>query len=153
MRIAPRLALALIVLAPALSRSAADEPAKPSAALDPARLVGTWEMASAAKGAETKGEADLEGQSLVITEKTMTFKTPFGEFVMDYTLDAKATPAKIAMTMTASPFGAGAKSRGVIEVKEDTLRLCYSPEEGGEPTEFTAEGGARLCVLKRAAAK
>jgi uncharacterized protein (TIGR03067 family) len=150
MRIVSRIGLALLVVSPALL--VADEPAKPGA-LDPAKLVGTWEMASAEKGGEAKGEADLQGQSLVIAEKTMTFKTPFGEFVMDYTLDAAATPAKVALTMTASPFGAGAKSRGIIEVKEDTLRLCYSPEDGDPPTEFKADAGARLIVTKRAKAK
>jgi uncharacterized protein (TIGR03067 family) len=149
MRIASRIGLALLILSPALL--VADEPAKGT--LDPATLVGTWEMASAEKGGEAKGEADLKGQTLVVTDKTITFKTPFGEFVMDYALDAKAAPAKISLTMTASPFGAGAKSRGIIEVKEDTLRLCYSTEDGDPPTEFKADSATRLCVLKRAKAK
>jgi hypothetical protein len=54
------------------------------------------------------------------------------------------------MEMTESPFGAGAMAKGIIEVKGDDLKLCYTTE-GDAPKNFEAKEGsnAHSFVLKR----
>jgi uncharacterized protein (TIGR03067 family) len=120
---------------------------------DPAKLVGTWDYVSAEKnGAKADAESLKKQGNVTITKETITLKNEAGKFVMKYTLDAKKSPVGIEMEMTESPFGAGAKSKGIIELKGDDLKFCYNPDgDGAAPTEFkTKEGGsAHYFVLKR----
>jgi uncharacterized protein (TIGR03067 family) len=116
---------------------------------DPAKLVGTWKYVSGVKNGAKLDADHFKGQSVVITKETLTLK---GEatFVMKYELDPKAKPVGIKLTITESPFGAGAKAEGIIEVNGDDLRICYAPE-GAAPKTFEAKEGSNfhLFVLKR----
>jgi len=69
---------------------------------------------------------------------------------MKYTLDTKTSPVSLSMEMTESPFGAGAMSKGIIEVKGDELKMCYATE-GDAPKKFETKEGSNshLFVLKR----
>ncbi len=125
---------------------------KPASGVDPAKLLGSWEFVSTEKGGEKKGEEELRGQSVTITEKTMTLKGPAGEFVMEYTLDNKGTPTVVKLAVTESPFGPGGEASGILELKGDQLRFCYATE-GAAPKAFDANGGNRLSVLKRSKGK
>jgi uncharacterized protein (TIGR03067 family) len=71
---------------------------------------------------------------------------------MKYALDAKKTPIGIELTMTESPFGAGATANGIIELKGDELKFCYNAMMGDAPKEFKTKEGSNLHLfgLKRA---
>jgi hypothetical protein len=71
---------------------------------------------------------------------------------MKYTLYAMSKPVGIMLEMTESPFGAGAKAEGIIEVNGDDLKLCYAAAPDGKaPKSFEAkQGSGHHCfVLKR----
>ncbi len=117
---------------------------------DAAKLIGTWKYVSGEKNGEKVDEERLKTQTVVITKETFTLKSD-EKFVMKYELGDKKTPVTIKFEMTESPFGAGAKSEGIIELKGDDLKLCYAPMGGEAPKKFEAKEGSQhfLFVLKR----
>lgn len=121
------------------------------AKFDAAKLVGTWQYVSGAKNGQKVDEARLRDQKVAITKDTITLKGEAGTFVMKYELDPKKTPATVKLTMTESPFGAGATAEGIIGLNGDELRLCYAPMGGAAPKTFEAKEGSshHLFVLKR----
>jgi uncharacterized protein (TIGR03067 family) len=117
---------------------------------DAEKLVGTWSFVSSERGGE-KAEKDRLQAKVVITKDTLTIKGDNGDFVMKYKLDVTKSPVTIDLTMTESPFGAGATAKGIIAVKEDQLRLCYDDQEGEAPKEFASKAGTshRYLVMAR----
>lgn len=114
-------------------------------------LVGTWSMVSVSKGGETKSGDEVSGQTCVFTKETLTQELAGMRFAYKFTVDATKNPSRIALEVTDSPFGAGSKADGIIEVKGDEMKLAYSTE-GGRPETFDpdkAGADVRICVLKR----
>ena len=134
------LALGLVVAIGALS--AAEEKK-----FDPAKLEGNWEYKSGEKNGAKPGEDSLKAK-IKITKDTITVGEGDMLFEFKYTVDAKASPAAIDMEMTKSPFGAGAKAKGIVAMDGDDLRLCYAPE-GDRPAKFDG-AKAHYFVLKKA---
>jgi len=120
------------------------------AKLDPAKLVGKWQYVSGVKNGEKVAEESLKDPVIITKDKiTLKGKDPF---VFKYELDATKKPAAVELEILESPFGAGAKASGIIELKGDELRLCYAAMGGGAPKTFESKEGsmAHLFVLKRA---
>jgi uncharacterized protein (TIGR03067 family) len=135
------------VLLLVLGSGRADDPGK----LSPANLVGTWTYVSGEKDGDKANEADLKKASVIFTKSNITLKGEQGDFVLKYELHASKSPATIAMEITEGPAGQGAKAEGIIELKDDTLRICYPAMGGKTPTEFRApkDSGLHYFVLKR----
>jgi uncharacterized protein (TIGR03067 family) len=138
-------ALALVVSVPLAAQEKGGD-----AKLDPAKLVGKWQYVSGVKNGEKIAEDNLK-EPVIITKDKITLK---GKelFVFKYEIDAAKKPAAIELEMLESPFGAGAKAAGIIELKGDELRLCYAAMGGAAPKTFESKEGsqAHLFVLKRA---
>jgi uncharacterized protein (TIGR03067 family) len=122
------------------------------AKLDADKLVGKWTYVSGEKSGAKIDAAMLKDQKVTFTKENITLEGTAGKFVMKYTLDAKKSPVGIEMTMTESPFGAGATAKGIIELKGDDLKFCYNYMMGEAPKEFKTKEGSmdHLFVLKRA---
>jgi uncharacterized protein (TIGR03067 family) len=134
----------LLILAPIR----ADDQSK----LTPEKLVGTWSYVSGEKDGNKVDEDGLKKASVVITKDKITLKGEQGEFVLKYQLDNKKSPCAIALEITEGLAGAvGSKSEGIIELKDDTLKLCYPPMGGKPPAEFSGKQGSgnHYFVLKR----
>jgi len=118
---------------------------------DPPKLVGKWQYVSGIKNGVKVEEDTLKKQAVIITKEKITLKGD-ETFVMKYELDAAKKPVTIQLEMLESPFGAGAKAAGVIELKDDQIRLCYAPMGEETPKTFDAKEGTKmhLFVLKRA---
>jgi uncharacterized protein (TIGR03067 family) len=118
---------------------------------DAAKLVGTWKYVSGVKDGKKLDAADFKGQTVTITKETFTLKSK-DTFVMKYVVDAKNKLIGIKFEITESPFGAGAKAEGIIELKGDELKICYAPLGGGAPKTFESKEGSQyhLFVLKKA---
>src|SRR5260370_40074233 len=131
----------------AYSFAAADEKGDK---FDASKIVGTWTYVSGEKNGAKVDADNLKSGSVKITKETITLEGPNGKFVMKYTLDTQSNPVSLSMEMTESPFGAGAMSKGIIEVKGDGLKLCYATE-GDAPKKFETKEGSNshLFVLKR----
>jgi uncharacterized protein (TIGR03067 family) len=117
---------------------------------DAGKMVGTWTYVSGEKNGTKVDPETLKGGTVKITKETITLESPQGKFVIKYTLDTKNSPVSLAMEMTESPFGAGAMAKGIIDVKGDELKLCYSTE-GDAPKKFETKEGSNshLFVLKK----
>ena len=117
---------------------------------DAAKMVGEWTYVSGEKNGEKADKDHFKDAKVTITKESITLDGPGGKFVMKYTLDTKKSPVGLSMTMTESPFGAGATAEGIVEVKGDELKICYATE-GEAPKKFDAKEGSKhhLFVLKR----
>lgn len=139
------LVLGLVVALGALS---ADEK-KDAAAFDASKMVGTWEYKSGEKSGQKVGEEALKPK-VKVTKDTITVGEGDMLFEFKYTVDAKASPAAIDMTMTKSPFNMELKAKGIVAVEGDEMKLCYNPTEGGDrPAKFDG-AKAHYFVLKKA---
>ena len=136
----------LLVLA-ANPLGAADKEAK----FDAEKLVGKWEYVSGEKAGEKVDAERFKSQTVTITKETVTLKSPDATFVMKYELDTTKKPVTIKLTMTESPFGAGAVAHGIIELEGDNLKMCYNKEGDEAPKKFETKGNDKghLFVLKR----
>ena len=132
------LGVAVFVLAPL---AAAD---KDDAKLDPAKLVGTWTYVSGEEDGKKKTADDLKMGTVEITKDTIMLKSPDATYVIKYTLDTKKSPVRVSMEITKGPQGEGSKAEGIIELKDDQLKLCYAPMGGEAPKEFSAKEGSKL---------
>jgi uncharacterized protein (TIGR03067 family) len=139
------LGVAVVVLSPL---TAAD---KDEAKLDPAKLVGIWSYVSGEEDGKKKTADDLKGGTVEITKETISLKSDEATYVIKYTLDTKKSPVRISMEITKGPQGEGQKAEGIIELKDDQLKICYAPMGGEAPKEFSAKEGSKLhlFVLKK----
>ncbi len=128
------------------SLGAADEGDK----FDANKLVGTWTYVSSEKNGQKSDADSLKESKVIIAKDKMTLEGSQGTFVLKYTLDATKKPVTIAMEMTEGA-GQGSTAKGIIEVKGDELKLCYSTSDEA-PKKFEAKEGSdnRLVILKRA---
>jgi uncharacterized protein (TIGR03067 family) len=117
---------------------------------DAQKMVGTWNYVSVEKNGQ-KSDADKEAKVTIAKDK-ITLEGSAGTFVLKYKLDTTKMPVTIDMEMTEGAQGATAK--GIIEVKGDELKLCYSTSDEA-PKKFESKEGSdhRLVILKRAAQK
>jgi uncharacterized protein (TIGR03067 family) len=121
------------------------------AKFNPDKLVGKWTYVSGVKDGTKVDPDNLKKQKVEFTKDKLTL-TGDDKFVMKYELDTSKKPVGIKLEMLESPFGAGAKAAGIIELKGDELRFCYSPMSEEAPKAFEAKEGskAHYFVLKRA---
>jgi uncharacterized protein (TIGR03067 family) len=145
--------LVLGVAAVLVSAAGADD--KKPAKLDPAKLVGTYVFVDGVKDGEKLPPDHFKGLTLTITKEGMVMKTPDGDFKFAYKLDATKSPAEIDLEITDGPVGKGAKSKGIVALDGNTLKIAYSPTEGDRPKDFECKkgSGAQGFTLKRAEPK
>ena len=142
--------LLLTTVTVAVAPAAAGEKGK-KGALDPAGLAGTWVYVSGEKDGQKVAADDLKKGYVEISKEAIKLKSPDGEFVLKYTVDATKEPARIEMEIVKGPQGEGAKAVGIVALKGDSLLLCYPAMGGQAPTTFAAKAGSglHLFVLKR----
>lgn len=121
-------------------------------AFDPAKLEGKWNYVSGEKSGAKVDADTLKKQHISIAKGVWTLKGDEATFVMKTKIDAKKSPAGIQIEITESPFGAGMKANGIIELKGDDLKLCYNADGGDAPKAFATKDGDKnhYFVLKRA---
>jgi uncharacterized protein (TIGR03067 family) len=127
--------------------------ANKDAKFDAKKLEGKWTYVSGKKAGENSAKESLMGTVEITKDK---FNIPGPEMKtmpVGYKLDAKESPAKIDLEILDGMFKGG-KAEGIIEVKDDELKLCYVMVMGADakrPTKFesTKDNGAFYFVLKR----
>jgi uncharacterized protein (TIGR03067 family) len=107
--------------------------------LDPAKLAGDWKFVSGVKSGEKMSEDNLKKLKCSLTKETFVLENEGGKFVMKYELDTKKTPVGIKIEITEGPVGVGSKTEGIIELKGDTMKLCYAAMGGDAPKTFEAK--------------
>ncbi len=144
-----------IVFAAAAAVSAEDkkpgEDKKP-AEFDAKALVGKWTLTSGMHAGEKK-EVDKQKDPADISADKITLKTPDATFEFKYTLDTKASPVAIDMEITEPEGFKGAKSKGIVAMDGDTLKLAYNPKpDGDRPKDFKSDkdNGYHVYTMKKA---
>ena len=117
---------------------------------DATKMVGTWSFVLSERGGEKADQERLKSK-VILTKDQLTIKGDDGQFVMKYKLDTSKTPVAIEMTITESPFGAGASAKGIVDFDKNHLRICYDDQGGKAPEAFESPAGSthRFIVLKR----
>ncbi len=73
---------------------------------------------------------DAKKAEYTFTADKVTIKGKDTTFVMSYKIDPKTSPIEIDMEIVDGPeFSKGAKALGIIEVKDDVLKLAYSMDK------------------------
>ena len=115
--------------------------------LDVKKLEGKWTFVSGMKKGNDASE-EMKKAGLEITKDTMTMTTEMGAFKFKYSIDSKASPATIDLEITEGPVGQGSKSKGIISLDGDDLKLCYMPMGDDRPKKFD-DKEANCFVLKK----
>ena len=121
------------------------EEEKKKAALDPAKLVGSWQLTAGTKNGTKSSDDALKGVAKFTKDKISMGEGDMA-FEFSYTLDTKVTPVAIDMEMTKGPMGVGTKAKGIISLEGDEMKLCYTIED--RPAKFDGEK-AMLFVMKK----
>src|SRR5579884_29831 len=117
------------------------------------KLVGTWTYISSEKNGQKSDQDSLKEGKVIIAKDKITLEGSAGTFVLKYKLNTTKKPVTIDLEMTEGA-GQGSTAKGIIDVKGDELKLCYSASDEA-PKKFEAKEGSdhRLVILKRAANK
>jgi uncharacterized protein (TIGR03067 family) len=120
---------------------------------DADKMVGTWTYVSVEKNGQKADNDNIKEGKVKIAKDKLTLDSSAGTFVFKYKLDTTKKPVTIALEMTEGA-GEGSTAKGIIEVKGDELKLCYSTSDEA-PKKFESKEGSdhRLVILKRAAEK
>lgn len=138
-----------VVLVAAVAVSAED---KKPAEFDAKALLGSWKITEGSKAGEMVA-ADKIKDPAEFTADKITLKNPEATFEFSYKIDAKASPMTIDMEILAPEGFKGAKSKGIISLEGDTIKLAYnSMPEGDRPKDFksTKENGMFAFTMKKA---
>ena len=121
------------------------EEEKKKAALDPVKLVGSWQITAGTKNG-TKSSDDAIKGVVKFTKDKISMGEGDMSFEFSYTLDTKVSPVAIDMEMTKSPFNVVMKAKGIISLDGEEMKLCYGTED--RPAKFDGEK-AMLFVMKK----
>jgi uncharacterized protein (TIGR03067 family) len=120
---------------------AADEK-KADAKFDAEKMLGKWKVTDGKKKGTAIGD-DAKKGLYEITKDKIHIKGDDGKdmFVMEYTVDAKASPATIDMKITVAPMEGivGSKGLGIVSVDGDTFKISYDPEGKNRPGKFDSD--------------
>ena len=116
---------------------------------DASKLEGKYTLVSGKKNGAAIDEEAKKGKFSITAEK-ITIEGMGVKFVMGYKVDAKASPMTIDMEILEGPEGTkGSKALGILEMKDDTLKLAYSLDKDKRPKDFDGKAGF-LFELKKA---
>jgi uncharacterized protein (TIGR03067 family) len=114
----------------------ADE--KDAKKFDAEKLVGTWSITKGKKMGNAVGDDAKKGDYVITKDKISLKEGDKALFVFEYTIDAKASPIAIDMTISESAIDGvkGSKAKGIIELKGDELKITYDGMGGDRPKKF-----------------
>lgn len=115
-------------------------------------IQGRWIFESAKRGGDDLLDTFWDGRVVFSGDRATISKILPIDLPTRFQLDSQAKPkhldfevnplAAIAVKLPTETF------RGIYELEEDTLRICYCTKAGGErPTEFRCEAGSDRCLM------
>ena len=118
---------------------------------DLAFFEGTWDYESMIVDGNEAPADDVKGSRLVLEGETFTLKTPGGDMVGTFKIDATKSPKTIDATFSDGPQK-GMVTEAIYEVDGKTFKVCSSTIPGSpRPTKFESKAGSGhvLQVLKK----
>jgi uncharacterized protein (TIGR03067 family) len=120
------------------------------------KLEGTWVIASMERNREQAPKEALKGIRLIIKGDEFTIKD--GNMTLKGTFKVDPAQKPKVLDATATEDGKKETTVGIYEFDGDMLKVCYTPEGGERPKEFSTKAGTNehpimLDVYKREKAK
>jgi apolipoprotein D and lipocalin family protein len=112
-------------------------------------MVGVWIYVSGEMGGRKLDKDHFRGSQVEITKDTLTLKSGYATFLIEYKLDSTKNPAVLDLKIVEGPFGQGSIAPGIAQFKDGKLFICYHPRGGNAPTTFEADAGHSLFILSR----
>jgi uncharacterized protein (TIGR03067 family) len=118
-------------------------------AADKPDLEGQHQVISGERDGKPMDEKVLKGCTFRFTGEKVVAATKEGTAFLtaEYTLDASKTPCAITLKLTAGS-DKGQELKGLIERKEDTIRIIYAGAGAEAPTEFKTQKNQAMYTLK-----
>lgn len=124
---------------------------KEAAKYDAEKALGKWKLTEGKIAGKAIGDEQKKGFYIIEKDK-FHIQGEDGKdvWVMEYTLNAKASPAEVDMTITVAPFDEAKKMKGlgIVELDGDTFKLCYDPSGKERPKKFEGDS-VHTFTLKR----
>lgn len=119
---------------------------------DPAekpKLEGQHQIVAGERDGKPLNDSDFKGSTFRFTgDKVVAANKDGTEFLTaDYTVNAEQNPCHIVMRLTAGS-DKGKALRGLIERKDDTIRVIYGAPDGERPTEFKTRENQTMYTLR-----
>jgi uncharacterized protein (TIGR03067 family) len=116
------------------------------------KFEGTWTMVSAERNGAQAPEEAIKNIRVIIKGDKFTIKE--GDRTVEGTMVLDPSKKPRAYDATGTQNGKKMSTVGIYEFDGDTLKVCYTPEGGERPKEFTTKGGTdehpvMLAVYKR----
>ena len=124
---------------------------KKDSKFDAAQLVGDWNVTGGKKMGKEIGDEGKKG-IYTFTKDKITLKDD-GKvmFEFTYSINAKTSPVNIELEISKSEIDGlkGLKAKGIIELKDGELKLCYDGMGGDRPTKFDDEKAFSFVLKKK----
>lgn len=113
------------------------------------KLDGQHQIVAGERAGQPLPEADLKGATFRFAGNKLTGANKDGsEFLAaEYTVDSTKTPCAIVIKPTAGT-NKDKEMHGLIERKDETIRLVYSGPGGEKPTEFKTKENQVMYTLR-----
>ena len=120
------------------------------------KFEGTWVIASMERNRERAPKEALKGIRLIIKGDKFAIKD--GNMTLEGTFKVDPSQKPKVLDATATEDGKKETTVGIYEFDGDTLKVCYTPEGGERPKEFSTKAGTNehpimLDVYEREKAK
>jgi uncharacterized protein (TIGR03067 family) len=113
------------------------------------KLVGTWTVTAEEKDGKQQTAEGIKDKTVKISRDTITCsKDSKPDMVCTYRADSSTTPMTITMTCTEGEHK-GKTLKGIAELQDDTLRICYSHPDQDAPKDFKTKENQCCFTLKR----
>lgn len=128
---------------------------KKDAKFDAEKMLGDWNVTGGKKMGKEIGDDGKKGSYTITKDKITLKEDGKNQFVFGYTVDAKTSPANIELEILESAIDGlkGLKAKGIVELKDGELKLCYDGMGGDRPTKFDDEKAFSFVLKKKEAKK
>jgi uncharacterized protein (TIGR03067 family) len=110
------------------------------------KLQGTWQVVGLQKHGKVAERADLQGHRVLFREGRMVFTTADGDAAI---FNFQLNLANDGRSVNLAPQGEKSKSLpGIIEFRDDTLRIAVNVAGGTRPASFQANGDLDISVIE-----
>jgi uncharacterized protein (TIGR03067 family) len=116
---------------------------------DKPKVEGQHAVVAVERDGKALGEAEFKGATIRLTDDKLVAANKDGtEFLTaDHNMDATKTPCTIVVKPTAGS-NKGKELQGLIERKDDTIRIIFALPGGERPTEFKTKDNQVMYTLK-----
>jgi uncharacterized protein (TIGR03067 family) len=112
-------------------------------------MEGTWIVAEAEAGGQKVESEELKAVTVKIAGDRYEVTTSGGKETGSLKLDAGLKPKTMDISPADGP-NAGKLVKAIYEINGDTMRVCYTLDDGARPAEFaTTVSGTLLITYKR----